>query len=84
MAMIDIIIEKNIPYHRTGKSMKYQFNKMEVNDSFKIGLTEVEADEALLRNLRSAACQYGRRHNMKFSILKDKEEAGAFRCWRIK
>lgn len=68
-------IEKNIPRPITASVVRnrYEFGKMEVDDSFYI-----EPEDVLL--VRPAATWYGVRNGMKFSIRKWKD---GYRCWRI-
>jgi hypothetical protein len=54
---------------------KYPFAKMKVGQSFFIerGLVDTQA-------VRTAAAHYGKRHNVKFSIVRDGD---GYRCGRI-
>jgi hypothetical protein len=71
-------IDKNVPIKPKGsggKSCKYPFDAMEVGDSFFL----LKKNEAL--RARSAAANYGREHNRKFTVRIFKD---GYRCWRTK
>lgn len=55
---------------------KYPFNKMKVGQSFYIDRGHVD-----VQTVRSAASQYAKRNDVKFSIIRD---GLGYRCGRIK
>jgi hypothetical protein len=69
---MEFAIEKDVPVFRN--SMKFPFGQMEVGDSFLAPIDKAP-------RLRSAAHNYGRRHNMVFTVSKVSDTE--FRCWRI-
>lgn len=54
---------------------KYPFDKMKVGQSFYIDITVTD-----VQAVRTAASAYGRRHDVKFSIIR---EGAGYRCGRI-
>lgn len=60
-------------------SRKYPFTQMEVGDSFFIENPAIDD----IGRIRSSACIYGKRTNKKFSIRKDGQKSGSYRCWRL-
>jgi hypothetical protein len=54
----------------------YPFAKMKVGQSFYI---DAQYDQVV--KVRVAACQYGKRHDMTFSVIRDGE---GFRCGRVR
>lgn len=72
-------IEKGVPMPPAAiGGYKYPFGMMEVGDSFPI----LEPDMEQLKKIRSAACIYGKNNGRQFSIKKDPEAPGSWRCWR--
>jgi len=69
-------IEKNVPAPKStrGRTSKYPWDKMQVNDSIAID------DPDQHHNARSSAAQYGARHNKKFV---SKVVDGVMRIWRV-
>lgn len=68
---------ENIPIHRPRMDReKFPFGKMRVGQSFFF-----ESGDVDVTLVRQAACHYGKRNNVKFSILR---EANGFRCGRVK
>jgi len=68
-------IERHIPVPpETATRQLYPFPDMQVGDSFLV----LDAD--WIKNLRSAAYMYGRRHGVKFTIRKYGE---GWRLWRV-
>jgi len=68
-----IKIEKNIPFTGHGNNGKFPFYKMEVGDSFLVGLE----DKSSLQSMDSA---YGRKNNKKFTT---RQSDDGIRVWRI-
>lgn len=70
--MTDYVIEKDIPVTGSDRrKRKYPFGDMVVGDSF-----AVEKND----KVTPAASNFGIRHGMKFSVLK--QEDGTYRVWR--
>lgn len=68
---------ENVPVIRPRmQSGRYNFNKMKVGQSFYF----LPANAKDLNRVRSAASWYARRHEVKFSIVKEGE---GYRCGRI-
>jgi hypothetical protein len=59
-----------------GELSRYPFAKMKVGQSFFMDGGEMQA----ITRVRSAASQYAKRHNMKFSVVK---EGTGYRCGRV-
>ena len=70
---MEIKIEKNVPFIGRANNGKFPFYKMEIGDSFSVGL-----DNRL--SLRSMASTYGRKNGKKF-ITRQSDDG--IRVWRI-
>ena len=70
--MTEYVIEKDVPITRGKPKTKYPFGKMVVGDSFAVATND---------KVTPAASNFGIRHGMKFSILK--QEDGTYRVWRM-
>jgi hypothetical protein len=70
-------LEKGIPFveRQQYEGSKYPFSLMEVGDSF-------EFEASIIIRVQSAACNAGKRGNMKFKAHKVSKDKG--RCWRVK
>lgn len=55
---------------------RYPFAKMAIGDSFAVASQKVG-------KVRAAACQYGKRHQAKFSVRLMNPLKKTYRCWRI-
>lgn len=66
-------IESTVPLPDDRPRLKYPFDDMQVGDSFLI------TDAGMVKNARSAAWMYSKRHRMKFSCRK---VDGGWRVWR--
>lgn len=68
---------ENVPIHKSSvEREKFPFGKMKVGQSFHFSMGEIDVSL-----VRQAALQYGKRHNMKFSVVR---EGNGYRCGRIK
>lgn len=59
-----------------GEHSRYPFGKMKVGQSF-----HIDGGFNAVTRVRSAASQYGKRHGVKFAIVRD---GAGYRCGRIK
>lgn len=66
-------IIKNAPPQQKGQTKKYPFGEMDVWDAF-------DLPESLHKNITTAAHNYGKYYDKKFSIRKNGE---GYRCQRI-
>lgn len=66
-------VESTVPLPDDRPRLKYPFDDMQVGDSFLI------TEAGMVKNARSAAWMYSRRHGMKFSCRK---VDGGWRVWR--
>jgi len=66
-------VESNVPLPDDHPRLKYPFDDMNVGDSFLL------TDHSMVKNARSAAWMYSRRHGMKFSCRKVED---GWRVWR--
>ncbi|WP_353265785.1 hypothetical protein [Gemmatimonas sp.] len=66
-------IESNVPPPESHARLRYPFADMYVGDSFLI------EDPSMVKNARSAAWMYSKRHGWKFSCRKVE---GGWRVWR--
>ena len=69
-----LTIESNVPAPDWQKRAKYPFSDMAVGDSFLI------TDADMIKNARSAAWMYSKRHGGRFSCRKVPE---GWRVWRV-
>ena len=70
-----VVVEKGIPIPgKRGNKHEYPFNKMEIGDSF------LEEDKKLRNIVQSAAFDYGKNNNMKFTT---RDVGNGIRIWRI-
>jgi len=69
-----LTIERNVPAPDWQRREKYPFPNMAVGDSFLL------TKAALVKNARSAAWMYSRRHGGRFSCRKVE---GGWRIWRV-
>jgi len=73
-------VEKDIPVCKIksgrpdNRGSKYPFASMEVGDSFLVGQEQME-----IKRVISAASIWGKRLNMRFSVLNTED---GYRCWR--
>lgn len=68
------VIEKDVPIPG-GFCYRYPFKQMEIGDSFLIG-----NDETMASRVRSAGCNYSKKHNKKFTVRKCLD---GYRIWRV-
>jgi hypothetical protein len=68
-----LYVESSVPLPDDRQRLKYPFDDMDVGDSFLL------TDPSMVKNARSAAWMYSRRHGMKFSCRKVE---GGWRVWR--
>lgn len=67
---------KPMPKIQPGRPLRYPFDDLEIGDDF-----ELRGDDKAVNALRVGACNYGKRHGVKFSIQRTKK--GAI-CYRVK
>ena len=82
---IQVETDKPTPPIKTGRPHKYPFNTMQVGESFSLPLASEKHRKGMDRTvcvLRAAACSYGRKYNMKFTVRTVRDE-GVARCWRV-
>ena len=82
-----IEIDKDVPppIPSNGRPFKYPFPTMHVGDSFSLPLANQKhkkGGDLTVCVLRAAACSYGRKYNMKFTVRTVRDE-GVARCWRV-
>jgi len=68
-----LYVESSVPLPDDRQRLKYPFDDMDVGDSFLL------TDPSMVKNARSAAWMYSRRHGMKFSCRKVED---GWRVWR--
>ena len=69
-----IKVEPDVPLPDVPERVRYPFADMRIGDSFLI------RDESLVKNARSAAWMFGRRHGQEYSC---RRVAEGWRVWRI-
>jgi hypothetical protein len=76
---VEFKVESGVPVsaYPGGKTRKYPFDRMKVNDSFIV--TSVET----MKRARNAAYLYGGRNNCKFTCRKDIRHKSRWRIWRV-
>jgi hypothetical protein len=67
-------IDSTVPMPASQHRVKYPFNDMTVGDSFLI------REPSMVKNVRSAAWMYSKRHGWRFSCRK---VDGGWRVWRV-